>query len=135
MSCFTEEITLENPLDVLKAQEGYIKESDVHRVTVNALVDTGAWTLVIGEDMEKQLGLKFLRKHVSEVSGGEKKEGYLAFPPVSIYWHDRISAVYPFVLPGEPEVILGALPMEIMDVWLNPRQECLVPKNTMRTVK
>jgi hypothetical protein len=39
MSCFKEEITLENPVDAGMARRGLIKESEVRRLTVKALVD------------------------------------------------------------------------------------------------
>jgi hypothetical protein len=44
MSTFREEITLENPRDAGNAVEGIIKETEVRKVTVKALVDAGAWT-------------------------------------------------------------------------------------------
>ncbi|MDR3334376.1 MAG: hypothetical protein LBT13_05760, partial [Treponema sp.] len=57
MSTFYEEITLENDRDVGLAKHGVIKETEVRRMTVNALVDSGAWTLVIGEKTRVRLGL------------------------------------------------------------------------------
>ena len=41
------DITLKNVTDVMKAKSGYIKEHDIRELSVEALADTGAWTLVI----------------------------------------------------------------------------------------
>ena len=43
------EITLKNAWDIHKAKEGAIQDHEIRQTTVNALVDTGAWTLVINE--------------------------------------------------------------------------------------
>lgn len=53
-----EEITLKNALDVGNAQDGFITEEKVRETTVRALVDTGAITLVINEEMRQKLGLQ-----------------------------------------------------------------------------
>jgi hypothetical protein len=55
------EITLVNLRDAGNAQSGFIPESGVRRLTVNAVVDTGAWTgtigpLVINEETAKSWG-------------------------------------------------------------------------------
>jgi hypothetical protein len=70
MSIFGENITLVNAGDVSKARDGFIKESEVRRLTVKALVDTCAWTLVIGEKTRAKLGLQVLYQDTSEVADG-----------------------------------------------------------------
>ncbi|MDR1467816.1 MAG: retropepsin-like domain-containing protein, partial [Spirochaetaceae bacterium] len=57
MSVFKEEIMLENIVDRGNARRGYIKESEIRALTVKAMPDTGAWTLVINEDTRQKLGL------------------------------------------------------------------------------
>jgi hypothetical protein len=43
------EITLKNGVDVGKAKEGLIQKTEVRQETTMAVVDTGAWALVIRE--------------------------------------------------------------------------------------
>jgi hypothetical protein len=43
------EITLVNIGDQNTADRGFISQDQVRQITVNALVDTGAWTLIINE--------------------------------------------------------------------------------------
>jgi predicted aspartyl protease len=125
MSCFREEITLENPRDAGNAVEGIIKETEVRRLTVKALVDTGAWTLVISEATRVKLGLRVLRTSTSEVANGVVETG-LVTEPVNIYWQDRYTGCNAFVLPNETEVLFGALPLEGMDVLVDPKRERLI---------
>jgi predicted aspartyl protease len=125
MSIFSEEIILENPVDVGKARDGFIKETEVHRLTVKALVDTCAWTLVINEETRAKLGLEVLRPSTSEAADGVVVAGFTT-EPVTIYWQDRFTACSAFVLPNETEVLLGALPLEGMDVLVDPKRERLI---------
>jgi predicted aspartyl protease len=137
MSTFKEEITLENPVDATNAVNGLIKESAVRRLTVNALVDTGAWTLVMNEETRAKLGLRVLYKDTSEVADGVIATGFVT-EAVHIYWQDRYTACTAFVLPNETEVLFGALPLEGMDLLVDPKRERLIGAHgdkPMRIVK
>jgi predicted aspartyl protease len=125
MSIFGEEITLENPRDAGNAVEGMIKKSEVHRLTVKALVDTCAWTLVINEETREKLGLQVLRLGTSEAADGVVVNGSIT-EGVTIYWQDRYTCCNAFVLPNEKAVLLGALPLEGMDVMVDPKRERLI---------
>ena len=50
MSVVSTEITLINEGDTIKAEEGLIKADEIRQMTVEAIVDTGAWTMVIDDD-------------------------------------------------------------------------------------
>jgi hypothetical protein len=125
MSTFYTEITLENPVDAGMARRGIIKESEVRRLTVNALVDTGAWTLVINEETRAKLGLRVVGTSKSEVANGVLETGSVT-EGVAIYWKDRYTACTAFVLPNETEILFGALPMEGMDLIVSPKREEVV---------
>jgi hypothetical protein len=125
MSVFGEEITLENPVDVGKARDGFIKKSEVRRLTVKALVDTCAWTLVINEATRARLGLEVLGPSTSEAADGVIENGFIT-EGVNIYWQDRYTCCNAFVLPNETEVLLGAFPLENMDLLVDPKRERLI---------
>ena len=57
MSVVHTEVTLKNAIDVGKEREGLIKNHEIRQTTVQALVDTGAWTLVINEAIRNALVL------------------------------------------------------------------------------
>jgi hypothetical protein len=50
----------------------------------------------------------------------------LVTEPVNIYWQDRYTGCNAFVLPNETEVLFGALPLEGMDVLVDPKHERLI---------
>jgi clan AA aspartic protease len=114
------EITLVNLREAGKAQDGVIPESDVRQLTVNAVVDTGAWTLVINEETREKLGLRVKRTGETTVAGDGKVACYVT-EPVMIHWKDRETPCQAVVLPDEEDVLLGALPLEGMDLIVHPK--------------
>jgi clan AA aspartic protease len=128
MATFNETITLENSGDSAAARNGYIKSTEVRQITCSAVVDSGAWTLVISPEIQQKLGLRKISDNSSEVAGGEEKQGWDT-EPVMIYWKDRHIAVQAFVLPGQQDVLLGAYPLKGMDLMLDMKGEHIVGKH------
>jgi clan AA aspartic protease len=119
------EITLKNLGDVVKSRDNLIQEKDVRALTVNALVDTGAATLVINENVCQKLGLAiegFRRATLADNS----KSFYKVTEPVKIHWKDRITACMALVMPGDGDVLLGAIPLEDMDLIVHPASRKLM---------
>ncbi|MDR3284903.1 MAG: retroviral-like aspartic protease family protein [Treponema sp.] len=125
MSIVYTEITLKNGGDVLDLRRGRIKEPEVRQTTVTALVDTGAWTLVIDDDTCKQLGLEVVGTESTTLADGSKAFYQLA-GPVEVHWKDRRTSCDAIVLPSADEILLGAIPLEAMDLMVHPRTEEVV---------
>jgi clan AA aspartic protease len=119
------EITLVNIRDTVKAEEGLVPESQVRRLTVNAVVDTGAWTLVINEETREKLGLRVEEVSETTVAGGAKFPSRIT-EYVEVRWKDRKTACAALVLPGEEDVLMGAYPLEGMDLMIHPKKQELV---------
>jgi clan AA aspartic protease len=122
MSLVQTEITLKNVKDKMKADEGLIKEHEIRQITVSALVDTGAWTLVINEATREQLGLDLLGTESGTLADGTKDEYNLA-GPLEVRWKNRRTTCEALILPDAKSVLLGAIPLEAMDLTVNPRRE------------
>jgi clan AA aspartic protease len=123
MSITYTEITLKNMEDAILARRGDIKPSETRQVTVQAMVDTGSTDLVISEATRQQLGLKIARTERLDLADN-RSEVFPVTEPVWIYWKDRETSLAAVVIPGDGETLLGALPMEAMDLTVNPlRQE------------
>jgi clan AA aspartic protease len=116
------ESILVNLRDAAKASDGLIPEAEVRQVTVNALVDTGAWTLVINEETREKLGLKVKGTREAALAGGIKAPSQIT-ELVVVRWKDREAACEAVVLPGETETLLGAYPLEGMDLMVHPRHQ------------
>ena len=119
MGTFKEAITLENIADQILARHGHIKEAAIRRLTVEAMPDTGAWTLVINEDTREKLGLIIKGSTQSSLADG-KSSTYPITEPVKIRWKDRNTALPAVVVAEAKDILLGALPLEAMDLIVDP---------------
>jgi clan AA aspartic protease len=119
-----EKITLVNAGDATMVKRGIIKEADVRRVTVDAVVDTGAGPLVITEAMRQKLGLEIERDDSVTLAGDVSQKCTIA-EAVRIIWKDRFTMSFPYVLPQGHETLLGVIPLEDLDLRVNPVDRCL----------
>jgi clan AA aspartic protease len=119
------EVTLVNLREAGKAQDGIIPESAVRQLTVNAVVDTGAWTLVINEKTREKLGLRVEETAETGVARGGTIPSRIT-EPVRVYWKNRRTTCEAVVLPGEEDVLLGAYPLEGMDLMVHPKTQEVV---------
>jgi clan AA aspartic protease len=119
------EITLVNIGDQSAADRGFIPGDQIRQLTVNALVDTGAWTLVINEEIRQKLGLKAQETRETTLAGGVKVPGQIT-EYVEVRWRNRRAACEAVVLPGESEILLGAYPLEGMDLMIHPQRQEVV---------
>ncbi|MDR2633889.1 MAG: retroviral-like aspartic protease family protein [Treponema sp.] len=114
------EITLVNIGDQSAADRGFIPRDQVRQVTLTALVDTGAWTLVLNEETRQRLGLSVEETGEATLAGGIKAPCQTT-EYVEVRWKDRKTACRAVVLPGETETLLGAYPLEGMDLMVHPQ--------------
>ena len=119
------EIGLANGGDVYKARIGEIAEDSIKIVYVNALVDSGAYMLAINERVVEQLGVPVMRKAPATLANGTIIDLEIV-GPIVVSFLNRSTTVDAMVLPGETEVLLGAIPMEGMDVLIDPLRQQLI---------
>lgn len=128
-----------NEIDFQDAKRHLIAEEEVRRIDVKALVDTGAMHLTINETIKDYLGLEVEERRLGRLADGTVLELDLT-GPVKIVFKNRTAMVRAMVLPGNEEVLLGAIAMEDLDVIIDPvRQEIRVnpdsPDLAMATLK
>ena len=119
-----EKITLRNVADLVRAHDKHITEQKIRQLTVEAVVDTGTMSLIMGEETCRRLGLAIEREGVVSLAGGAKQACKVT-GPVEIRWKDRDTACKAIVLPGKEEVLMGCIPLEDMDLMVNPVERCL----------
>jgi len=117
-------IEIANSFDMGTARRGKMKKEDVRRQEVEVLVDTGAYNLAINENLAAQLGLEIISSRSFELADGEIRQFGVA-EPVEIRFKNRTTSCNPIVLPGKTEMILGCIPLEDMDIILDPRREVM----------
>jgi clan AA aspartic protease len=136
------EIELTNGDDPVLARHGWLPDDEVKTVKVKALVDSGAWDLTISEEIRKQLDLPFVGKDFVRLADETLLEVDLV-GPIQVRFEDKITLVHSaIVMPTTSEVLLGAYPMEGLDVYIDPKGERLLvnpqgpdnPKSKIRQV-
>jgi clan AA aspartic protease len=119
------DIQLANAGEIYMAQLGYLPLEAVKRTVVQALVDTGAYMLAINETVRSQLGLLKVGEQLAELADGSRVSLDIV-GPVEVRFDNRYTNVNAMVLPGDSEVLLGAIPMEDLDVLVDPKRQQLV---------
>jgi clan AA aspartic protease len=128
------EITLKNAVDVGMQDRGLIKESEIRQITLRAVADTGADTLVINEAVRAALGLEIEGPAEAWLADGEHHDCSYT-EPVKVWWKDRTMTCQPWVLPNAQEVLLGAIPLENMDLMVDPVDQRVVGKHGDQQVR
>ena len=113
------DLILRNSADVINAGNGLINDSEIREITGRAMVDTGSTTLMISEEIREKLGLKV--KRLKDVNlANDFTETAKVTEPVDIIWKDRETTCRALVLSGWGDVLLGAYPLEDMDLIVDP---------------
>ena len=119
------EITLKNFIDVSDCGRGIKYESDIRQKTIQALVDTGATNLVIDEALRQELGLDIIGEKAAKMTN-DKKVAVKIAGPVEIHWKNRSMICWPWVVPEKSAVLFGVIPLEEMNLAVDPVNQVLV---------
>jgi clan AA aspartic protease len=119
------EVQLINRDDMALAKKFIIGEEEVKRMSVNMLVDSGSYMLAINESIQSQMQFPVAEKRKFELTNGHIAE-YDVVASVELRFKNRRTNCNAIVLPGNSEPLLGAIPMEDMDVLLHPLSQELI---------
>ncbi|MEP7267668.1 MAG: retroviral-like aspartic protease family protein [Saprospiraceae bacterium] len=120
------DIELINAIDIGLAKRNIIGEEEIKRMNVKMLVDTGSIYMCINETVQEQLQLSIVEKRKGQLAVGSIVE-YEVAGPIEVRFENRRCVVDAMVLPEDNEMLLGAIPLEDMDVLVHPyRQELVV---------
>jgi clan AA aspartic protease len=119
-------IKLTNADDLALMRRKYISADEVRNIEVTAMVDSGAYMLAINERIKHQLGfIDFNEKKSAQLADGSLIELEIV-GPIEVRFENRRTVCEAMVLPGETEILLGAIPMEAMDVLIHPKEQKLI---------
>ncbi|HLP92417.1 MAG TPA: clan AA aspartic protease [Saprospiraceae bacterium] len=120
------DIELINGEDLTLLRRNLIGQDEVKQMTIRALVDTGSYMLCINEEIQAQLQFPIVEKRKAETADGRILEFDVA-SNVELRFKNRATTCRAMILPGDSEPLLGAIPLEDMDVLVHPqRQELIV---------
>ena len=119
------EITLANGAENALFKLGRLPEAEVKQVKVTALVDSGTFMLAINENIKSQLELPVYEKRNARLADGSIVACEIV-GPVDVFFKNRRTTCEAVVLPGDNEVLLGAIPIEGMDVLIDLKNNELI---------
>ena len=119
------QLVLKNLYDIIRAKKGELPEQEIRQATVTSMVDTGATTLVINKKLFDTLGLEALDEREITYANNSKDKCKLT-EPVGIFCNNRFTAASALVVEDAPEVLLGVLPLEGMDLVVDTVNQKLV---------
>ena len=119
------DITLANAIDAGLAVQGKMADNEVRKVNVSALVDSGAYLLTIDESIKTQLGLDVRETREIELADGTLRTCEIV-GPVDLHFKNRSTSCRALVLPGANEVLMGSIPLEDLDVLIDPKSQQLI---------
>jgi clan AA aspartic protease len=117
-------IELRNGGDIELSRRKYIAEEDVRHININMMVDSGAIMLAINEEIREALGLAIIDHRSSQLADGTRLNLPVA-GSIEVRYQGRFCTTNALVLPEDTEPLLGAIPMEEMDLWINPARNLL----------
>jgi len=119
------DIELINAVDIELAKRHVIGEDEIKKIKLSMLVDSNAYMMAINETIQQQLDLPIIEKRKVQLASGEVIE-YDVAGPVRVHFANRTAICNAFVLPGDTEPLLGAIPTEEMDVLIHPQRQQLI---------
>lgn len=120
------DIILINGDDLALSRRYIIEEDEIRQMPVRMLVDTGSFNLCINEEIQSQLQFPVVEKRKAITADGRIVECDMV-SNVEVRFKNRATTCRAMVLPGDCEPLLGAIPLEDMDVLIDPqRQELIV---------
>jgi clan AA aspartic protease len=119
MGAVMTKVQLVNNTDLELVKHGLIPPEAVRRVTIDALVDTGAVTMVIPEDVAQALGLSVIQVHTVTLADGQKRElPTMGAMRIEILGRQMLCDAY--VTPAGTTALIGQIPLEYLDLVVDP---------------
>jgi clan AA aspartic protease len=126
MSLVVINIKLTNTVDFLLAAEGRFASEAVRSTEVQALADTGSFGLCIPEEVAELLGARVFTQRPARTADGR----VLQVPvvgPIDIEVLGRSMTGDAMVLPRGTQALLGAIPLEQLDLVVVPKTGDVIP--------
>jgi clan AA aspartic protease len=122
------QVELASNYEVMMAELNMLPADKVHRVTVEALVDTGATRLILTPEIVEQLGLTSDRKQKVVYADRREAERDLV-TNVWLRLQGRDGIFSAVVEPSRAEPLIGAIVMEDLDLLVDCSRQMVVPRD------
>lgn len=120
MGIFRQKIKVINYNDLVVFRAGYIREEQVREMEISFLIDSGAFMICINENIQQQLGLPIVSEQEAMLADGTTKLLKMC-TGLEVRIFNRRTLTDAIVLPGNAEPLFGSIPMEALDVIIEPK--------------
>ena len=118
-------VILRNHEDETLANRGFLKPEEVRQLTLDMIVDTGAFHVSLPQALVDQLGLPLIRDDLATMADN-RKVPVKVHNDLTVIIGDRSSIVKCLAKPSSPN-LLGVLVLEDINYIIDPRNECIIP--------
>ena len=125
MSCVQAELQLTNGEDLALLRCGHLTPTEVRSLRVKAWADRDTFPLVIPDRLRHQLGIPVIDNRLIELADGSLTEVEMV-GPVEIRFANRRFTCDAMVLADADAVSLGVVPMNGLNVVIDPQQRELI---------
>ena len=116
---------IESLEDWLQCRRGHRKPDEIRTVEVsNALVDTGAMSLALPTSLIRQLGLTKIGERMSMTANGPRRAN--KYDAIRLTIMGRDCTVDVVEVPDPVPVLIGQVPLELLDFVVDPKNQCLI---------
>lgn len=127
MGEIVENVDLVNTRDQDNADNGLISSVAVRRARIQAVVDTGAVSMAIPEDVVSDLGLPIIEYASTQMADGSTVTLAIA-GSLGLQIQGRAMDTDCLVVPPDAEALVGVVAMERMDLIPDPWTQTLSPR-------
>lgn len=117
-------VLVQNVDDVRRAERGELPAASVRSLHVDALVDTGATFFCLPAESVHSLGLPFNRTRDSQTVSGPMT--LRVFGGARLEVEGRSCDVEVMELPHGRQTLLGQIPLEVLDFWVDTANQRLI---------
>lgn len=125
---FSVDLELANHSDLVSAELGIIAPDKVRRLMIRGVVDSRADSLVVPVRVAMQLGLPISRK-VNRCYAGQRSKLRNEVKGVHVTLLGRDGVFRAVVEPKQPTVLIGAIVLGYLDLLVDCKKLCLVPRD------
>jgi hypothetical protein len=104
-------IELMNGEDVALVSRHVISKTEIKRITVNMIINSKAYNMVINEDIQKRLALPFIEKRKFIMPDG-KVEEFEVVGPMHVNYKNHTLVCTALLLKGDAEPVFGSIVMQ-----------------------
>jgi predicted aspartyl protease len=128
MGRFSVDVELASYEDVILARRGILPPEQARRLSNRGVVDTGAASLIIPEQVARQLGLPVTGRTRVRYADGHRAERELV-GGIQLSYGGRSDVFSAIVEPGRDSALIGAIVLEALDLIPDCRNQVLTPRD------